>query len=245
MKRIRPEWKWGLWFGLLVLAVPLLRYSIDVKPAAPLPEHWRLPKTLGDWEGDRIYYSTDPDVKRAFTEQDIPVPGVCPDSGALLTTISPDERRLLPSDVTIDRRIYKGPTGSWRHVVLLITGESREGIHRPEWCLAAQDIHVGDRYFLQVEDPDGGRFAVGVYPLLARDAPEGAQPIHYFVYWFEGPGVKTAYAFHRILRMGLDRLRTGRAQRWAYFSIQMNVPRSVENPNHHITDAVRWLIKNR
>ncbi len=245
MKLQANTWKRLAWLGVLLLSIPFLRAARTVRPAAPLPAHWHLPRELGAWKGERIYYSTDPDVRRAFLEDDIAAAGVCPVSGAPLSTISQAERGLLPHGVEIDRRLYEGPADLRRQVILLITGESREGIHRPEWCLAAQDIRVGERYFLKVPDPDGGRFAVGVYPLLARGAPARRRPQDYFVYWFEGPGVKTGYAFLRILRMGWDRLRTGRAQRWAYFSIQMSMPSHVADPDAYIRDAVQWLVANR
>ncbi len=229
------------WFVLLVLALPLLHFAGRVREAGPLPERWLLPETIGVWEGDTIYYSLDAEVTRAFRSDDLLEPGICPVSGAGLDTVSPRERAFLPRDVDIDRRLYQGPSGLHRQVILLITGESREGIHRPDWCLVAQNVPIGPLFFLRVPDGEGA-FDVGVYPIYAYGSTDRNRPVQYFVYWFEGGGARTPYHWSRILRAGLGRLWTGRAQRWAYFSIQMNVPRGMSDPHAFITEAVQWLL---
>ncbi len=237
------KWNVILFFVILVLAVPVLHVASRVREAAPLPETWALPESIGVWEGENLFYSLDPEVQRVFRDADLIEPGVCPVSGAGLASVSPRERALLPRDVEIDRRLYRGPEGLQRHVIMLITGESREGIHRPDWCLVAQNVPIGDLFFLPVESATGERFDVGVYPILARGASEDSRPIQYFVYWFEGHHVRTAYHWSRILRAGWDRLRTGRAQRWAYFSIQMTLPPGQIDVQPFLTDAVRWFVE--
>lgn len=234
-----------LWFVLLVAAVPLLHIAMRVKPADPLPTDWKLPEQIGEWQGEQLYYSTDPDVTRAFRERDIIDPGVCPVSGAQLDTISLAERRLLPDDVEIDRRLYVNPEGRQRLVIRLVNGESREGIHRPEWCLMAQGVRIGDLAFLDAKDAAGNAFKVAVYPIFPRGAPAGARPSRFFVYWFEGPKAQTPYNSVRILRMGLDRLLYGKVQRWAYFSIQADLPPSARNPDAYIAETVQWLLVGR
>jgi hypothetical protein len=237
--------KWrhmGFWFILLFLAVPVLHYAARVREADPLPEAWQLPASIGRWAGENLYYSLDPEVLRVFRDVDLIEPGVCPVSGVGLDTVSPRERSMLPRDVEIDRRLYHGPEGLHRHVIMLITGASREGIHRPDWCLVAQGVPIGDLYFLTVQDPAGGAFDVGVYPVLERGVPEVSRPVQYFVYWFEGGGVRTPYHFSRILRAGFDRLLTGRAQRWAYFAIQMSAPPGPIDADAFVVDAVAWFV---
>jgi hypothetical protein len=235
-----------LWFVLLAAAVPLLHLATNVKPADPLPPDWQLPETIGDWQGERLYYSTDPEVKRAFREADIIQPGVCPVSGTPLDTVSVAERRLLPADVEIDRRLYHEEGGDvYRHVIMLVTGASREGIHRPEWCLAAQGVRIGTLRYVAATDTQGERFDVAVYPTFPRQAPETARPEQFFVYWFEGPDAHTPYNWVRILRMGWDRLWYGKVQRWAYFSIQLNLPPGTTDADAYIAKTVAWLLKGR
>src|SRR6056297_3046901 len=103
-----------LWFVLLVVAVPLLHLAMRVKPAAMLPDDWDLPAAYDGWQGETLYYSTDSEVTRAFREADIVTPGVCPVSGAPLDTVSTAERRLLPADVDIARRLYHDSNGRQR-----------------------------------------------------------------------------------------------------------------------------------
>ncbi len=234
-----------LWFVLLVAAVPLLHTAGRVRAADPLPARWRLPDSIQEWQGERLYYSTDPHVTQAFREADILQPGLCPVSGAPLDNVSASERRLLPPDVTIERRLYSGPDDRYRHVILLITGASREGIHRPEWCLVAQGVRIGTLRYLTATDEAGNPLGVAVYPMLPSHAPDPVRPTRFFVYWFEGPDARTPYNLVRILRMGWDRLRSGRVQRWAYFSIQMNVPPGSGDADTSIIEAVEWLVKNR
>jgi len=226
--------------------VPLLHFAMRVKPAVPLPADWQLPETIGDWQGERLYYSKDPEVTQAFREADIIEAGICPVSGAALDTVSTAERRLLPGDVEIERRLYLDGDGErFRHVIMLVTGASREGIHRPEWCLAAQGVRIGTLRYVVTKDANGERFDVAVYPMYPRQAPETARPNQFFAYWFEGPDAHTPYNLVRILRMGWDRLWHGKVQRWAYFSIQLNLPRGTADADAYIADTVEWLLKGR
>ena len=229
---------------LLVLAVPVFHLSSRVDDTGDIPEAWHLPESVGEWEGKNIFFSEDPSVQQIFRDDDILEPGVCPVSGEGLASVSPRERALLPRDVEIDRRLYQGPEGLQRHVIMLITGASREGIHRPDWCLVAQNVPIGDVFYLPVETEAGERFDVGVYPILARGAPEDSEPVQYFVYWFEGSDdVRTPYHWSRILRAGWDRLWSGEAQRWAYFSIQMTLPHGLTEPDDFVRDAVKWFVE--
>jgi len=245
MRDMRHSLPVATWILLLAAAIPLLHSAGRVLPAGPLPERWSLPDSIGEWQGERLYYSTHPDVTQPFRQKDIPQAGVCPVSGAPLDTVSVAERRLLPSDVEIDRRLYNGPDGLFRHVIMLITGASREGIHRPEWCLTAQGVRIGARFHLVARDESGTPFGIAVYPMLPRNAPADYKTDRFFVYWFEGPESKTSYNLIRILRMGWDRFRHGRVQRWAYFSIQMNIPPGSGDVSPSIIEAVEWLVKNR
>ena len=232
-----------LWFILLAAAIPLLQHAMRVREASPLPAHWQLRANIGEWQGESLYYSTDPDVTTAFRDEDIIKPGICPVSAAPLDTVSPAERRLLPQDVTILRRLYRTPDNRERLVIGLITGESREGIHRPEWCLAAQGFRVGKREVINVEPKTQAPFKAGVYPLVPANVPDNFTPSRYFVYWFESPdGYKTPYNGVRILRSGFDRILQGSAQRWAYFSIQLKIPPGTVDAEAYLADAVMWLI---
>ncbi|MFU8779881.1 MAG: hypothetical protein ACNA71_02520 [Kiritimatiellia bacterium] len=230
------------WFLVLVIAVPVLHHAAKVRESVPIPAAWQLPVSIGTWHGENLFYSLDPAVQRVFRDGDLIEPGVCPVSGGGLDTVSPRERAMLPRDVEIDRRLYHGPEGLQRHVIMLVTGESREGIHRPDWCLVAQNVPIGPLFFLTIPSADGASFDVGVYPILARGAEADSRPVQYFVYWFEGGGARTPYHWSRILRAGWDRMRSGRAQRWAYFSIQMTVPPGVLDAQAFVTDAVQWFV---
>jgi len=243
MRKIR--WPIVSWFALLVVAIPLLRFASRVAPPAPLPDEWDLPEAYEGWQGETIYYSTDPEVTRAFREADIVTPGVCPVSGAPLDTVSAAERRLLPADVDIARRLYHDSNGRQRVVIRVVTGESREGIHRPEWCLTAQGVRIGELEYVDARDAHGKPFKVAVYPMFPRNAPDSARAARFFVYWFEGPNAHTPHNLVRILKMGWERLRTGRAQRWAYFSIQIDVPPGRAAPEREIASAVEWLLMGR
>jgi len=235
-----------LWFVLLVASVPLLHRAGHVEPADPLPAHWRLPDAIGDWHGERLYYSTDPAVTRAFRTKDIVQPGICPVSGAPLATISAAERRLLPADVEIERREYRQDDGmAYRHVIMLVNGASREGIHRPDWCLTAQGVRIGSLRYLTATDPQGHRFKVALYPMFPLQAPDSSRPNQFFIYWFEGPDAQTPYNWSRILRMGWDRLRQGKVQRWAYFSMQINLPPGTSDADAYIAESVGWFLKGR
>jgi len=160
--------------------------------------------------------------------------------------VSAAEQRLLPADVMIDRLEYRQEDSEvFRHVIMLVTGASREGIHRPEWCLTAQGVRIGSLRYLAATDAGGRPFEVAVYPIFPRHSPDGARPNQFFVYWFEGPDAQTPYNWNRILRMGWDRLWQGKVQRWAYFSIQLNLPAGMADADAYIADTVAWFLKGR
>ena len=232
-----------LWALLFLGAAPLWRMAIRIQPPGALPERWQLPERIGGWTGQTLYYSNDPDVRRPFTEDQLAEAGLCPVSGAEVDTISPAERRLLPDDIVIERKRYRNEAGQERTVILLVTGESREGIHRPEWCLAAQGLRAGDRRIVEATDRNGQPFRVAVHPMIPQRAPDGYVPDQYFIYWFEGRSSRTPYNGERVLRMGWERLRDGRVPRWAYLSMQVPVPEPPESPDldRHLAEAAAWL----
>jgi len=129
----------------------------------------------------------------------------------------------LPKDTTYSQRLYTGDDGFESQVNVVLMGTDRTSIHQPQYCLTGQGYRIEqsevetvpiDRpraYQLPVNkltvsgdftDRDGRRFQVrGLY-----------------VYWFVAENRLTAEHGQRMLDMGLEMLRTGVLQRWAYVS---------------------------
>ena len=123
---------------------------------------------------------------------------------------SDGELHTLPSDTVIDKRVYKAPDGGWYVATLVIGGQSKSSIHRPELCLPSQGFQMSDPCSREI---DGVEWRV--LSLTRRDAPRLA-----FAYtFFNQAGFRTASHVARIFRDVWDRSVNGRIDRWAMLTV--------------------------
>lgn len=144
--------------------------------------------------------------------------------------VSAVEREILPADTGYSRKTYVAVADPRRQVFLsiVLSGRDRTSIHRPELCLVGQGWTIADseRRTLAITDGEGN-FAGGRIPFtllrVKREfpAPRGRESVPQLVaYFFIGAdGVVGGHA-DMVRRDAWNRVRHGRADRWAYLLMQ-------------------------
>ena len=101
---------------------------------------------------------------------------------------------------------------------VVISGASRDSIHKPENCLPTQGFQLENVDTLPV--PLKGRPPLEVKRILAtrQNQPSG------MVYWFVGGTHETAWHLERMFWTTWERARYNHAVRWAYISVGADQP---------------------
>ncbi len=155
----------------------------------------------------------------------VELPGQVLDFKSQLGTVSALELGYLPADTTYGRRFYAAPDGFRLMVSVVLMGQDRTSIHKPQYCLVGQGwtIERTDQLEVEVKQPDGSPARLPVMRLIAarpvRNA-SGATTLMkaVYVYWFVADGRVTARHGERMWWMARDLLTQGVLQRWAYVS---------------------------
>jgi hypothetical protein len=138
--------------------------------------------------------------------------------------ISPVELEILPPDTGFSRRIYVAVPDPRRQVLLsiVLSGRDRSSIHRPELCVEGQGWTIKGSFPHGFEGVQpGGRVLPATVLRLERAGANGAKPTPALLaYWFVSSETVVATHAERMWRGAWDRLRHGRADRWAYVLAQ-------------------------
>lgn len=123
---------------------------------------------------------------------------------------SESERETLPGDTLFDKRLYTAADGTWFQVSLVIGGQSKNSIHRPELCLPTQGFQM-----MEPRDLDAGGVGWHAVTLARGDRP----PLGFAYTFFNQDGFRTSSHVRRILRDVLDRSFRARIDRWAMVTV--------------------------
>jgi EpsI family protein len=138
--------------------------------------------------------------------------------------VSAVERAILPADTGFSRRSYvllENPAHAV-FVSIVLSGRDRTSIHRPELCLVGQGWTVADggsHQFQRSTDPT----APVVASLLRaqRVDPASKRKLSALMaYWFVSADAVVATHWQRFWHDAWNRVRHGRADRWAYVLVQ-------------------------
>jgi EpsI family protein len=138
--------------------------------------------------------------------------------------VSAVERAILPADTGFSRRSYvllEHPAHAV-FVSIVLSGRDRTSIHRPELCLVGQGWTIADggsHAFQQPADPT----APVVASLLRaqRIDPVSKRNLSALMaYWFVSADAVVATHWQRFWHDAWNRIRHGRADRWAYVLVQ-------------------------
>ncbi len=137
--------------------------------------------------------------------------------------ISTNVTNWLPKDTTYGQRIYKAPDGFEVQMNVVLMGTDRTSIHKPQYCLegAGWGIEKSETATILMHQPT--EYPLPVMKITANhnlgDASGSQGTVRgIYVYWFVSESQLSADHDQRMLWMGLDMLRTGVLQRWAYVS---------------------------
>lgn len=138
--------------------------------------------------------------------------------------ISAVELEILPPDTGFSRRIYVALPDPRQQVFLsiVLSGRDRSSIHRPELCVEGQGWTIKGSFPHRFEgvQPGGAFLPATVLRLERAGANGGKPPQALLAYWFVSSETVVATHWERMLRGAWDRLRHGRADRWAYVLAQ-------------------------
>ncbi|MFM7751772.1 MAG: exosortase/archaeosortase family protein, partial [Opitutaceae bacterium] len=144
--------------------------------------------------------------------------------------VSAVEREILPADTGYSRKTYVAVADPQRQVFfsVVLSGRDRTSIHRPELCLVGQGWTIADseRRSLGAAGREGNPAAGGIPVTLLRVRREVATPRgrevrpQLVAYFFAGPEGAVGGHTDLIRRDAWNRVRHGRADRWAYVLMQ-------------------------
>jgi len=174
-----------------------------------------LPEAVGRFTGETMLYCQNEACLR-YCESRLLIDYLCPYCNSKMDTLSPAEKRQLPADTMISRRLYRDEEGHQIVAALVSGGRQRTSFHRPQMCLPAQGFGVRQQRIVPVGSSTGGVFRV-TWIDVRRAGPSGTQEAS-FVYWFTGNGRETPSYLQQLLWITADNLLRNRIASWAYIS---------------------------
>lgn len=127
----------------------------------------------------------------------------------------------LPKDTTYGQRVYKTKDGFTIQANVVLMGQDRTSIHKPEYCLPMQGWGAVSKQLTSIPVSKPRPYELPVMRIDSRQTfkdAEGKQKSlsSVFVYWLVADNQLTAKHAQFMRWMARDLLRTGVLQRWAY-----------------------------
>lgn len=184
-----------------------------------------LPAVVGDWHGTRLFFCQNPECQAPVEQTDLTDAGKCPKCGGAVSPGSLSEWSLLPADTDIVKSIYRNSRGESIMVAMVIGGQSRTSIHRPQICLTGAGREIVGTKVIDIKTAHNPKLKATVLDLLWRQqSPQGGwnQQASFYAYWFVGKNRETPYHLVRMFWMAYDRIVHGVTHRWAYIGVAGN-----------------------
>ncbi len=161
------------------------------------------------------------------------LPDRIPGCGTYEPPVSDEEKKWLPGDTGIMKRMYypltsrDGEEARQRAILatLILSGTDRRSLHRPEVCLDGQGWEIWKREVETLAIGDGTLDVMDFYLRKKIHQQDGTlkQVRAHYVYWWIGKSTSTASDFERILITVLDNMFRNINNRWGYPSVMVNV----------------------
>jgi hypothetical protein len=163
------------------------------------------------------------DDGRVVNTNTVALPAVVLDYRSETRPISEMELGWLPADTTYARRQYEAPGRRSLLLNVVLMGQDRTSIHRPQICLTGQGWTIEQSELLEIAVDRPHPYRLPVMRLIAsrpyRDRHDQVHTLKaVYVYWFVADGQVTARHGQRMWWMARDLLTQGILQRWAYVS---------------------------
>jgi hypothetical protein len=134
------------------------------------------------------------------------------------------EHRLLPDDTEFAKKEYLSASPTPVTCEIVLSGVERSSIHRAEACLLGQGWTILGNEEVTVGLGTGRTQKVKL--LRLSKARDGQRLFGYFLYWYVGADRTTDDTFSRIFLTSWDQLTRGVNHRWAYVTVNSELPPS-------------------
>jgi len=136
--------------------------------------------------------------------------------------ISAIELQTLPKDTTFGKRRYWTTNGANADLSVVLMGQDRTSLHKPDFCLPGQGWTIEERELVNIKIERPHAYDLPAMKLTAsiRVKDEAGNPFlvrGIYVYWFVADK-KLAATDQRMWSMVKNFLQTGTLERWAYIS---------------------------
>ena len=214
---------------LMVLASLALAFTVDVELNDVPGVVMELPDTLEEgWVGNELRYChnkecySKPGAYGQYYVRTLDIPDICPDCGENLFNMSWAEYGVLPKDTEFIKSAFTNEAGSRLFTSIVLSGQDRSSIHRPQRCLKGQGNTIMDERVFEVPMEGRKPLKVAVIEVESlRNTVDGPQTRYgYYAYWFVGQDRETASHYSRMFWLGWDRVVRSVSHRWAYISVQ-------------------------
>ena len=204
------------WVALALFAgVFVFQAQTPVGKVMSAPEV-ELPATLAGFTSDEVRYCQNEQCGGFFALSRLSPPATnCPVCDAALDGIALGEHRILPPDTQFRRRLYRASSGAEFLVSVVIGGETKNSIHRPELCLPAQGYLMSNPHDV---------VAAGRPFHVVEIRPPGGQPGTMAYTFFNQDGLRTASHLRRIFVDVWDRSFHNRIDRWVMLTVHVSAP---------------------
>jgi len=151
------------------------------------------------------------------------------DYGSANVPPTTNEVKMLPPDTSFGQRLYRAPDGFEVFVRVVLMGTDRTSIHKPEFCLQAQDYHIVKRETTVVPMERPRRYALPVRKFTiskTSQLPSGElkRVGGVYAFWFVAENRLTASHLARVSWITWELLRHGVLPRWAYVTCFSTCP---------------------
>ena len=227
-------------FGISTLVLVLLGVVLVLTPPARIVRGAgvgdALPTDVQSWQGHAVWYCQNAQCTRSFEEAELEAGQNCPECDSVLDRVALAEKTLLPAGTRITKRRYTSTMGDQYAVSIVLAGEERRSIHKPQRCLKGQGFAIVDKRVLKVPLGDGDTLNVMVLDLK----PQGRNPTPpaSYAFWFSTTNVRTPFNWERVLRVAQDRIFLNRVPEWAYVGV---MTRRYPGSDAHLRRLERFL----
>ena len=178
------------------------------------PPEFELPAKIPGCQTDGVLFCTNEQCAQWVLASRAGEQAKCPACGSELSPQSLGERKVLPADTKIIKRIYRMSDVQFL-VSAVIGGVSKSSLHRPELCMPAQGYVMSNPSSFDV----AGRPFHAIHLSGANSSPS---VLAYT--FFNQEGVRTASHTRRIFIDTWDRSVYNRVDRWVMITVNASVP---------------------
>ena len=222
---------------LLSLAVAGLLVMGNVEVSSSAGVLASLPETLGSFESRKILHCQNNQCLSSFVVSDESPLSACRQCGTELNEWAYAERLQLPAGTSLSRRQYMREYGETFSVAVVLSGEHRTSIHRPETCLTGGGFQILDSRRILVERADKSSLSVEVLDLRHQISGEKSR----YAYWFSSEKYETPSYLKRTVLLVWSSVIEGKASRWAYVSLLMPMSQSWEADEAELQAFIKLL----